>query len=133
MPSFTLIHPTVWPQYTNVTDSQEADRQNRQTTVQEHRANSFTNGRPKSVNHILYTHCFINVRFNVVSDLKRSVILNIQLFWPPYVIARQAIIFCTVVSSSFFCLLLLFSLPNLSRRRLDVYHTSSHGVALVRI
>ena len=31
-------------------------------------------------------------------------------------------------SSSFF-----FSLPNLSRRRLHVYHTSTHGVALVRI
>ena len=27
--------------------------------------------------------------------------------------------------------LLLFSSPNLSRRRLDVYHTSTHGVALV--
>ena len=26
-----------------------------------------------------------------------------------------------------------FSTPNLSLRRLDVYHTSSHGVALVRI
>jgi len=26
-----------------------------------------------------------------------------------------------------------FSLPNLSGRRLDVYHTSKHGVALVRI
>jgi len=26
-----------------------------------------------------------------------------------------------------------FSLPNLSRRRLDVCHTSTHGVALVRI
>jgi len=31
------------------------------------------------------------------------------------------------LSSSF------YSLPNLSRRRLDVYHTSTHGVALVRI
>jgi len=30
--------------------------------------------------------------------------------------------------SSFF-----YSSPNLSRRRLDVYHTSTHGVALVRI
>jgi len=30
-------------------------------------------------------------------------------------------------------LFLLFSSPNLSRRRLDVYHTSTHGVALVRI
>jgi len=28
---------------------------------------------------------------------------------------------------------LLFSSPNLSRRRLDIYHTSTHGVALVRI
>jgi len=28
---------------------------------------------------------------------------------------------------------LLFSSPNFSRRRLDVYHTSTHGMALVRI
>ena len=34
------------------------------------------------------------------------------------------------VLSSFF---LLFSSPNLSRRRLDVCHTSTHGVAIVRI
>jgi len=27
----------------------------------------------------------------------------------------------------------LFSSPNLSGRRVDVYHTSTHGVALVRI
>jgi len=33
---------------------------------------------------------------------------------------------CPVVSSIFF-----FSSPILSRRRLDVYHTSTHGVALV--
>jgi len=37
--------------------------------------------------------------------------------------------FCPVVSS-IFC---LFSSPNLSRRRLDVCHTSTHGVALVGI
>ena len=30
-------------------------------------------------------------------------------------------------------LLLFISSPNLSRRRLDVCHTSTHGVALVRI
>jgi len=35
--------------------------------------------------------------------------------------------------SSFFFFLLLFSSPNLSGRRLDVCHTSTHGVALVRI
>ena len=33
---------------------------------------------------------------------------------------------------SFFFLLFL-SLPNLTRRRVDVCHTSTHGVALVRI
>ena len=37
----------------------------------------------------------------------------------------------------FLCFFLLsfffFSLPNLSGRRLDVYHTSAHGVALVGI
>jgi len=30
-------------------------------------------------------------------------------------------------------LLLLFSSPTLSGRRLDVYHTLTHGVAVVRI
>ena len=34
---------------------------------------------------------------------------------------------------SFFFLSFFFSSPNLSRRRLDVCHTSTHGVALVRI
>ena len=38
-------------------------------------------------------------------------------------------IFMLFLSSSFF----LFSSPNLSGRRLDVYHTLAHGVALVRI
>ena len=45
----------------------------------------------------------------------------------------QAIIFC----SCGFCLLsflfLSFSSPNLSDRRLDVYHISVHDVALMRI
>jgi len=34
---------------------------------------------------------------------------------------------------NFYLLLLLLSSPNLSGHRLDVYHTSTHGVALVRI
>ena len=38
-------------------------------------------------------------------------------------------IFALWFLSSFF----LFSSPNLSSRRLDVYHTSTHDVALVRI
>jgi len=54
------------------------------------------------------------------------------LLWPPCVIG-QAIIFssCDFFLLSFF--LLFFSSPNLSSRRLDVYHTSTHGVALVQI
>ena len=51
-------------------------------------------------------------------------------WWSPYVIG-QTIIFLPCdfyLLSSFF-----LSSPNLSRRELDVYHTSTHGVALVRI
>ena len=52
--------------------------------------------------------------------------------WPPYVIGGP-LYFCPVVSFFFFLLSSFFSSPNLSGRRLDVYHTSTHGVALVRI
>ena len=54
-----------------------------------------------------------------------------NLLWSPYVIG-QTIIF---LPCNFYLLLLLlfYSSPNLSRRRLDVYHTSTHGVALARI
>jgi len=50
--------------------------------------------------------------------------LIMATLWPLY--------FCPVVS--FFLLLLyFFPSPNLSGRRLDVYHTSTHDVALVQI
>ena len=52
-----------------------------------------------------------------------------SLLWRPNVIG-QAIIF---LPCGFFCLSFFFSSPNLSRPTLDVYHTSTHGVALVRI
>jgi len=49
--------------------------------------------------------------------------------WPPYVIGQAIYIsILSFVLSSFF-----LSSPNLGRRRLDVYHTCTHGVALVRI
>jgi len=56
-----------------------------------------------------------------------------QFLWSPYVIG-QTIIFssCFFFLASFF-FFLFFSSPNLSGRRLDVYHTLAHGVALVRI
>jgi len=42
-------------------------------------------------------------------------------------------IFPVVSSSIFYLSIFFFFSPILSRRRLDVYHTSTHGVALVRI
>jgi len=54
----------------------------------------------------------------------------LTLLWPPYGIG-QAIIF---LPCDFYLLLsIFFSSPNLSGWRLDVYHTFTHGVALVRI
>ena len=44
---------------------------------------------------------------------------------------RGALYFCPVIS--IYRLSSFFSSPNLSGRRLDVYHTLTHGVALVRI
>jgi len=52
--------------------------------------------------------------------------------WPPYEIG-QAIIFFAMWFLSIFYLSFFISLPNLSGRRSDVYHTSTHGVALVQI
>jgi len=52
--------------------------------------------------------------------------------WPPYVIGQAIYIFILSYVLLSFCFFLLSS-PNLIRRRLDVYHTCTHGVALVRI
>ena len=83
--------------------------------------------------------------FTLVTSLLLYIILSlgiILLAWSPYVIGQTIImvalcnwadhyIFILFLSSSFF--FLFFSSPNLSGRRLDVYHTLAHGVALVRI
>jgi len=55
--------------------------------------------------------------------------MKTHFLWSPYEIG-QTIIFS---SCGFFLLLLsfLFSSPNLSCRRLDIYHTSTHGVSLI--
>jgi len=57
-------------------------------------------------------------------------LLSTSSLWSPYGIG-QAIIFCPVVSS--ISLLSFFSSSYLSGRRVDVYHTSTHGAALVQI
>ena len=57
--------------------------------------------------------------------------LSLFFLWPPCVADADIIFF---LSCGFFYLLLsFFSSPILSRCRLDVYYTSTHGVALVRI
>jgi len=55
-----------------------------------------------------------------------------QLLWPPYVIGGP-LYFCPVVSFLLSSFYLFFSSPNLNGSRSDVCHTSTHGVALVRI
>ena len=55
----------------------------------------------------------------------KTAVVVLVLLWPPYGI-EQAIIFSS-------CRLFFFSSPNLSSRRLDVCHTSTHGVGLVQI
>jgi len=51
------------------------------------------------------------------------------LLWSPYGIGQTIVFSCC----SFFFPPFFFSWPNVSRRRLYVCHTSTHGVALVRI
>jgi len=55
-----------------------------------------------------------------------SFLLSLLGLWSPYVIGQTIYIFIL-----FLLLLSFFSSPNLSSRRLDVYHTSAHGVVLV--
>jgi len=69
------------------------------------------------------------VRF--VLDIKSGALGKGSIIYgqSPYVIGQTIYIFIlsfVLSSSSFF-------LPNLSRRRVDVCHTCTHGVALVRI
>ena len=56
-----------------------------------------------------------------------------KMFWLLNFYGRPMEYFHPVVFSSFFFFFYLFSSPNLSGHTLDVYHTSTHGVALVRI
>jgi len=64
--------------------------------------------------------------------VESCIVIVSHFLWPPYVIGQAMYIFssCDFFLSSFF---FFYSSPNLSGHRLDVYHTSTHGVALVRI
>ena len=68
-----------------------------------------------------------------------------SFFIPPYGSMGGYLVYCVFVMAAlcnraghyifalWFVSFFFFSSPNLSGRRLDVYHTSTHGVALVRI
>jgi len=68
-----------------------------------------------------------------VSSLWSSYRLDKKLFMAALWNRAGHYIFMLWFLSIFFYLSIFFSSPNLSGRRLDVYHTSTHGVALVRI
>ena len=70
--------------------------------------------------------CYANGNWQRISNVISCYI------WPPCV-ADADIIFCPTATVYSFFLSFLLSSPTLSRRRLDIYHTSTHGVALVGI
>ena len=80
----------------------------------------------------------LNLQFNCsIEAINKAVFSHFShmctvsdFLWSPYVIGRPLGLYFAMwfLSSIFF-----FSSPNLSGRRLDVYHTSTDGVALVRI
>ena len=66
--------------------------------------------------------------------------VNFFLFGPNHLILQSITLFMVALWNradhyifALWLLSFLISSPNLSGRRLDVYHTSTHGVALVRI
>ena len=77
------------------------------------------------MNRCKYSH-----KFMIMYDSDKQTETRNPYLWSPYGIG-QTIIFS---SCDFFLSISFFlSSPNLSGRTLDVYHTSTHGVALVRI
>ena len=74
---------------------------------------------PSSLTHVPFSE--------IAVDLDTSKHYIQVCLWSPYVIGRPYIFSCC----GLFFFLLFLSSPNLSRRRLAVYHTSAHGVVLV--
>jgi len=75
---------------------------------------------------------FICVRITLCTIAAHNIAQNRPDSFPPYPPDNRADHYIFMM---WFVLLLssFFSSPNLSRRRLDVCHTSTHGVALVQI
>ena len=122
------IHLAVSAQHPLVTD----DRTDRQTDIRQQRIPALASVARVKIDQPNKTH---RTKMYIISVDCCKVEYNMarhvtMLLWSPYVIG-QTIIFS---SCSFFLLsIFFFSSPNLSGCRLDVYHTLTHGVALVRI
>jgi len=61
---------------------------------------------------------------NIISICYKLLVALIY-YWSLWLTSMKLLSHCKVISTFFY----LFSSPNLSGRRLDVYHTSTHGVA----
>ena len=116
------------------------------------RCQSWLISKQPNVSRLMWVSCFITVRgrellcsakFSWRSGQWCTILPEEylhQILYYYYIIIMVALcnradhyIFILFLSSFFLLLLLFFSSPNLSGRRLDVYHTLAHGVALVRI
>jgi len=82
-----------------------------------------------SLVHLWAVHSRLLTLMLTTSITMVKCICNICCYGRPMKQGRP-LYFCPVVSIFY---LSFFSSPNLSGHRLDVYHTSTHGVALVRI
>ena len=79
----------------------------------------------KPAKSLLIPMCDNMVTTDVVST-------DFRLLWPPYVTGGP-LYFCRDFYLLSVYLSFFYSSPNLSGHRLDVYHTLTHGVSLVRI
>jgi len=88
-----------------------------------------------------YVHWYIGIFFYITTPLIWSlygigqtiIFSSCVFFFFMVALWNRADHYIFILSFVLLSFLLLFSSPNLSRRRLDVCHTSTHAVALVRI
>ena len=136
---------------THISNRQPSDMSNSSASMQTKRCCYATPARAVIKKHCVWTHLMLTIYLSPTFNLQATDLwpvftaqLNYEshcqsfsqtwwithhhmlihvFLWSPYVIGQTIIFSC--------CDLFFFSSPNLSGRRLDVYHTSTHGVALV--
>jgi len=86
------------------------------------------NGKKRGFGIVQFTS--VTSAATALKQLNATVLLGMYIFMVALCNGADHYIFALEFLSIFF---FFFSSPNFSGRRLDVYHTSTHGVALVRI